>query len=83
MNKRHFLVIYTFNIGSLVGSSSTSVLTKNGAYINNEEYKKDIRVHLSKERGVPVNDITVLITNIIELSKNDIDDFFKTEEKEG
>ena len=83
MNKRHFLVIYTFNIGSLVGSSSTSVLTKNGAYINNEEYKKDIRVHLSKERGVPVNDITVLITNIIELSKNDRDDFFKTEEKEG
>ena len=83
MNKRHFLVIYTFNIGSLVGSSSTSVLTKNGAYINNEEYKKDIRVHLSKDRDVPIESITVLITNIIELSKNDIDDFFKTEEKEG
>ena len=83
MNKRHFLVIYTFNIGSLVGSSSTGVLTENGAYINNEKYLKDIKIRLSKERGVPVNDITVLITNIIELSKNDIDYFFKTEEKEG
>ena len=75
--KRYFIITGSMSEkGRNLGSFSDIGIT-DGEYVNKCNYERSITIILSEKYRLNVADVSACILNIIELSKNDYDEYVK------
>lgn len=71
-SKRYFFLSFTYHCKDDNGTGNDFVINSKN-YVNRNEYEHDMAAKIHSFKGL--SDVTVIITNIIELSKSDYEDF--------
>jgi len=74
--KRYFIVSYNFK----TGSGFVEVWTTKGLFINKNIFTEDI---IKKLKKLDVDHGNIVITNILEISKRDYEDFIRNDKPES